>query len=96
MLPTHTAVVTRVLERRQTELRRLERDLSKLEMVKKPFPRITYDEAVRMLNEKGQTFEWGGDFGAPDETLFPKPVEMRGDGPVDLPPHAPPDPAGAP
>ena len=74
------SVVTRVLERRQTELRRLERDLSKLEMVKKPFPRITYDEAVRMLNEKGQTFEWGGDFGAPDETLlansFDRPVAV--------------------
>ena len=74
------SVVTRVLERRQTELRRLERDLSKLEMVKKPFPRITYDEAVRMLNEKGQAFEWGGDFGAPDETLlansFDRPVAV--------------------
>ena len=64
------AVVTRVLERRRTELRRLDRDISKLELVQKPFPRITYDDAVKMLNEKGQPFEWGGDFGAPDETLL--------------------------
>jgi asparaginyl-tRNA synthetase len=74
------SVVTRVLERRRTELARLERDVSKLEMVKKPFPRITYDEAVGMLNEKGQRFEWGGDFGAPDETLlassFDRPVAV--------------------
>jgi len=74
------SVVTRVLERRQTELRRLERDTAKLELVKKPFPKITYDEAVKMLNEKGQPFEWGGDFGAPDETLlansFDRPVAV--------------------
>jgi asparaginyl-tRNA synthetase len=74
------SVVTRVLERRQTELRRLDRDISKLESVKKPFPRITYDDAVNLLNEKGQPFEWGGDFGAPDETLlashFDRPVAV--------------------
>ncbi|HSP91732.1 MAG TPA: asparagine--tRNA ligase [Vicinamibacterales bacterium] len=74
------AVVTRVLERRRTELRRLDRDISKLELVQKPFPRITYDDAVKMLNEKGQPFEWGGDFGAPDETLlansFDRPVAV--------------------
>jgi asparaginyl-tRNA synthetase len=74
------SVVTRVLERRQTELKRLERDISKLELVKKPFPRITYDDAVKMLNDKGQPFEWGGDFGAPDETLlansFDRPVAV--------------------
>ena len=74
------AVVTRVLERRRTELRRLDRDISKLELVQKPFPRITYDDAVTMLNEKGQPFEWGGDFGAPDETLlansFDRPVAV--------------------
>ncbi len=74
------AVVTRVLERRRTELGRLDRDISKLELVQKPFPRITYDDAVKMLNEKGQPFEWGGDFGAPDETLlassFDRPVAV--------------------
>ncbi|MFO7692023.1 MAG: asparagine--tRNA ligase [Vicinamibacterales bacterium] len=74
------SVVARVLERRQTELKRLDRDISKLEMVQKPFPRITYDDAVKMLNEQGQPFEWGGDFGAPDETLlassFDRPVAV--------------------
>ncbi len=74
------SVVGRVLERRRTELARLDRDISKLELVKKPFPRITYDEAVTLLNEKGQPFEWGGDFGAPDETLlassFDRPVAV--------------------
>lgn len=47
----------------------LERDVSRLEKVKAPFPRVSYDEAVRMLNEElDHPFEWGGDFGSPDET----------------------------
>jgi asparaginyl-tRNA synthetase len=75
------SVVARVLERRRPELRRLDRDISKLELVQKPFPRISYDDAVKMLNEKGQPFEWGGDFGAPDETLlansFDRPVAVH-------------------
>jgi asparaginyl-tRNA synthetase len=75
-----TSVVQRVLERRRRELQKLERDISKLEQVQAPFPRITYDEAVRILNEKGQPFEWGGDFGAPDETVlansFDRPVAV--------------------
>jgi asparaginyl-tRNA synthetase len=74
------SVVARVLDRRRTELKRLDRDTSTLELVQKPFPRITYDEAVKMLHEKGQPFEWGGDFGAPDETLlassFDRPVAV--------------------
>lgn len=74
-------VVARVLERRMPELKRLERDVSKLERIKAPFPRISYDDAVKMLNEKGQPFEWGGDFGAPDETLissqFDRPVAVH-------------------
>jgi asparaginyl-tRNA synthetase len=74
-------VVQRVLERRQLELTRLERDISKLQLVQKPFPRISYDEAVKVLNEQGQPFEWGGDFGAPDETLissqFDRPVAVH-------------------
>jgi len=64
------SVVGRVLERRATELKVLERDTSKLEQVKSPFPRISYDEAAKMLKEKGLPFEWGGDFGAPDETAL--------------------------
>src|ERR1700750_2093672 len=67
-------VVKRVLENRRRELAELERDTSKLENIVPPFPRLQYDDAVRMLqeaHEKGEIehrFEWGGDFGAPDET----------------------------
>lgn len=74
-------VVGRVLETRQTELKTLERDLSKLESVRKPFPRITYDEAASMLEAAGLPFERGGDFGAPDEThissQFDRPVMVH-------------------
>jgi asparaginyl-tRNA synthetase len=67
-----------VLERRQPELRVLERDTTNLENVKAPFPRLSYDEAAGLLKEKGLPFEWGGDFGAPDETAisenFDRPV----------------------
>ena len=71
-------VVQRVLEKRQTELKVLERDLSKLEKITPPFPRITYDEAVAMLKKSGSEIQWGGDFGGGDETIisqhFEKPV----------------------
>ena len=63
-------VVGRVLERRQNELKALERDTSKLEKVKPPFPRVSYDEAAEILKKKGLPFEWGGDFGSPDETAL--------------------------
>ena len=64
------SVVGRVLERRQRELKVLERDTRKLEKVKAPFPRISYDDAAEILKKKGLPFEWGGDFGAPDETAL--------------------------
>ena len=71
-------VVGRVLEKRKPELKALERDTAKLEKVQAPFPRISYDEAVGILHKKGIAFEWGGDFGAPDETAlseeFDRPV----------------------
>jgi asparaginyl-tRNA synthetase len=71
-------VVQRVLERRGAELKTLERDTTLLEKVKPPFPRLSYDEAATFLKEKGLPFEWGGDFGAPDETAiseqFDRPV----------------------
>src|SRR5690606_7457575 len=59
-------VVSRVLDRRQQELKVLERDTSALEKVTSPFPRISYDEAIEIIRAKGLPFEWGGDFGAPD------------------------------
>ncbi len=69
-------IAARVLETRGEELKILERDTSKLETIVPPFPRLHYDDAVRMLHEghaKGAfetRFEWGGDFGAPDETYL--------------------------
>ena len=75
------AVVSRVLDKRQRELKALERDTSKLENVKAPFPRISYDEAVKILHDKGQPFEWGGDLGGTDETIlsqhFDRPVAIH-------------------
>src|SRR5213596_3343161 len=64
------SVVARVLEKRQPELKVLERDTTKLEKVQAPFPRISYDEAVEILHKKGLPIEWGGDFGGPDETML--------------------------
>jgi len=64
------SVVQRVLEKRRPELKIIERDVSKLEAVQKPFPRISYDDAVKKLQGKGLPIEWGGDFGGPDETTL--------------------------
>ncbi|MCH8267831.1 MAG: asparagine--tRNA ligase [Acidobacteria bacterium] len=76
-----TFVVQRVLANRKRELETLGRDVSRLEQVEVPFPRISYDEAVEILRRKGSDFEWGGDFGGTDETLlseeFPKPVMVH-------------------
>ncbi len=63
-------IVKRVLENRLNELTILERDISKLEKVKAPFPKISYTECVEMLNKGGYDFEWGGDFGSPEETFI--------------------------
>ena len=72
------AVVVRVLETSQRELGTLERDTGPLERVQAPFPRMSYDEAVALLRKEGTSFEWGGDFGSPDETTlarrFDRPV----------------------
>jgi asparaginyl-tRNA synthetase len=64
------SVVGRVLEKRRRELTVLERDISKLESVQKPFPRISYDDAVASLQARGLPITWGGDFGGPDETML--------------------------
>src|SRR5437588_2182301 len=65
-----TYVVGRALDKRKRELQALERDTSRLEKVQAPFPRLSYDDAVGILKKKGLPFEWGGDFGAPDETAL--------------------------
>ncbi len=63
-------IVQMVLKDRVHELQILDRDISKLEKVKRPFPRISYTEAVDILHKNGVEFEWGGDLGAPDETII--------------------------
>jgi len=65
-----TSVVARVLDRRQKELKTLERNTSKLESVKAPFPRVHYDEAAKILLAKGLPFQVGGDLGGTDETVL--------------------------
>ena len=80
-------IVKRCLDRRRVDLQTIGRDISKLEKVEPPFPRISYDDAVKNLQEghaKGaleSEFEWGGDLGSPDETYlsaqFDKPVMVH-------------------
>jgi asparaginyl-tRNA synthetase len=82
-----TSIVTRCLEKRRPELETIGRDISKLEKIATPFPRVTYDDAVKMLQDghaKGlveNKFEYGGDFGSPDETYissqFDRPVMIH-------------------
>jgi asparaginyl-tRNA synthetase len=74
-----THIVQSVIKRCENELKTLGRDVSKLENVKAPFPRISYDDAIKMLKEKGfDDIDWGDDFGAPHETAiaesYDKPV----------------------
>lgn len=65
-----TSVVARVLDKRAAELKFLERDTTKLEAVKTPFPRMTYDDAAKLLVEKGLPFQHGTDLGGTDETVL--------------------------
>lgn len=74
-------IVASVLKNRMPELKVLERNTKFLENVKRPLPRITYDEAVEMLHQKGIPFEWGNDLGGTDETViseqFDRPVMVH-------------------
>jgi len=82
-----TFLVKRCLEKRRADLQTIGRDISKLEKIDIPFPRITYDEAVERLQERftqgalENKFEWGGDLGSPDETYlssqFERPVMIH-------------------
>ncbi|MGA2102548.1 MAG: asparagine--tRNA ligase [Candidatus Sulfotelmatobacter sp.] len=82
-----TFIVKRCLEKRRADLQTIGRDISKLEKIEAPFPRISYDDAVKNLQEghaNGKLesrFEWGGDLGSPDETYlsaqFDKPVMVH-------------------
>jgi len=63
-------IVAQVLEHRRPELITLERDISKLEAIKQPFPRITYTEGIKILQDNGVDISWGADFGGADETII--------------------------
>jgi asparaginyl-tRNA synthetase len=70
-------IVQSVLSNCKLELERLGRDTSKLEKIKAPFPRISYDDAIKFLHEKGfNDVEWGDDFGAPHETAIAESYDM--------------------
>jgi len=64
--------IQKVVNNRKRELEVLERDTSLLEKISAPFPRISYDEAVKILQGKGVEFKWGDDFGADEETVLSK------------------------
>ena len=74
-------IVQSVLKDRKKELEVLERNIAPLEKVKKPLPRVSYDEAVEILHKKGAAFEWGNDLGGTDETVvseqFDRPVMVH-------------------
>jgi asparaginyl-tRNA synthetase len=74
-------IVQTVLKECPDELKTLERNTSMLQNVKKPLPRISYDQAVEILHQKGVAFEWGNDFGGTDETIiseqFDRPVMVH-------------------
>ncbi|MDD3237403.1 MAG: asparagine--tRNA ligase [Candidatus Gastranaerophilales bacterium] len=74
-------IVQNVVEHNRAELETLERDISKLENIKRPFPRVSYDEAIEILHKKGNDTPWGEDFGGDEETLigeeFDKPVMIH-------------------
>jgi asparaginyl-tRNA synthetase len=71
-------IVQKVVKKRKGDLKILDRDITKLEKIAPPFPKISYTEAVEILKRSGSGFKWGDDFGAPHETIiscnFDKPV----------------------
>ena len=74
-------IIDKVLKNCISEFETLERDIKKLDAIVPPFPRITYDEASEILKNNGSDFQYGSDFGAPDETLlseqFDKPIMIH-------------------
>ncbi len=71
-------IIKRILKEGEKELKEIGRDVSVLEKIDHPFPRITYDEAIKILKKKGFEIEWGDDFGGDEETAiseeFDRPV----------------------
>jgi asparaginyl-tRNA synthetase len=76
-----SAVVQSVLENKVAELETLKRDTTKLENVKAPFPRVSYEEAISILNKRGNPAKFGDDFGGDEETIisneFDRPVMVH-------------------
>ncbi|MBI65033.1 MAG: asparagine--tRNA ligase [Candidatus Marinimicrobia bacterium] len=75
-------ILNNVLKNKTDELNILERDLEKLKLCTSPFPRVSYTECIKILNESGNDIKWGDDFGSPEETYiaeqFDKPVIVYG------------------
>ena len=71
-------MVSRLLELNKVDLKSIGRDISKLEAIKAPFPRLCYNDAIKLLRSKGNELPWGEDFGADEESIlslnFDKPV----------------------
>jgi asparaginyl-tRNA synthetase len=76
-----SAVVQSVVKNRTRELETIQRDISKLEKIKPPFPRVSYDDAIKVLQKAGNPANWGDDFGGDEETIlskeFDKPVVIH-------------------
>jgi len=76
------SIINNVLANRKHELKILDRDIDKLKLCIAPFPRISYTECIKILNDSGNTINWGDDFGSPEETYiaeqFDKPVIVYG------------------
>jgi asparaginyl-tRNA synthetase len=76
-----SAVMQSVVKNRARELAMLERDVAKLEKITPPFPRISYDDAIKVLQKAGNPAKWGDDFGGDEETIiskeFDKPVVIH-------------------
>jgi len=70
-----SAVVQSVVKNRSRELALLQRDTTKLEKIAPPFPRISYDEAIQVLQKAGNPVKWGDDFGGDEETILSKEFE---------------------
>lgn len=63
-------IVQRVLETRMEELKTIERDVTILEKIQKPFPRISYTDAIEILKQNGHEINWGDDIGGDEETTI--------------------------
>tara|TARA_B100000945_G_C20405239_1_gene609618 strand:+ start:67 stop:1377 length:1311 start_codon:yes stop_codon:yes gene_type:complete len=63
-------IIDKVLKNKKVELESIGRDISVLEKIKGPFPRVSYTECVEILNKGNFNFKWGDDFGAPEETYI--------------------------